>query len=375
MSEVISARKKWRLFLAGEDVGPMVSPLCDDWSLDVPYRWPYDEPDPFPPGDRWHVVSQQLAMAGLCGWEPTILCGVDFPPRRDDIQPETKTTQTEGGWRTETRVRTPYGDLTSVTEQKVTNHVVKAQVETEEDLRRMTWLTGVRMDYDEATAIAQGQRLLAAIGERAVMGIWFGAPAMWNVNHDNMFYHLADWPDAVAELRAASREHALKQIETLRAAGYDFLFYCVDGTEWISPRFFRDYILEDTREIFRRWRAMGGFILWHSCGHVKTWVEQGFFNALAPEVLETLSEPPVGDLPALRWARERLHPSIATKGNMALNVLLQGTEDDVRAEVRRIREETRGWRHIVGLTDDVLKGTPLANCRAFVDEARKTYRL
>jgi len=100
-------------------------------------------------------------------------------------------------------------------------------------------------------------------------------------------------------------------------------------------------------------------------------VELGFYNELKPDVFETMSEPPVGDLPSLRWARERLDPAIATKGNIPLNVLLEGTPDDVRREVRRVREQTAGWRHVVGLSDDVLKGTPLENARAFADEARK----
>jgi uroporphyrinogen-III decarboxylase len=185
------------------------------------------------------------------------------------------------------------------------------------------------------------------------------------------FYHLADWPDAFEELHQANRDLCFRHLETLGNAGYDYLFYCVNGTEWISPGFFRQYILEDTREIFRRWRAMGGFILWHSCGRLARLVENGFYNDLKPEILETMSEPPVGDLPSLKWARERLDPGIATKGNVPLNILLLGTEEDVRGQARRIRSETEGYRHIIGLSDDILKGTPEANAKALVDETRK----
>ncbi len=52
-------------------------------------------------------------------------------------------------------------------------------------------------------------------------------------------------------------------------------------------------------------------------------------------------------------------------------MLLNGTEEQVREEVRQVREQTRGARHIVGLSDDVLANTPLANARALVDEARR----
>jgi len=70
-------------------------------------------------------------------------------------------------------------------------------------------------------------------------------------------------------------------------------------------------------------------------------------------------------------ARERLSQAMVTKGNVPLNILLEGTTDQVRAAVRRVRQETEGYRHVVGLSDDLFKNTPLANARAFVDEARK----
>ncbi len=110
----------------------------------------------------------------------------------------------------------------------------------------------------------------------------------------------------------------------------------------------------------------------HSCGHLKIFVEEGFYNELKPEILETMSVPPVGDLPSLQWGRERLAPEIITKGNVPLNVMLQGTEEEVRSEVRQVKEETQGYRHIIGLSDDILPNTPLSNCLAFVDEARQS---
>ncbi len=365
-----SGRERWQALLKGEDVGPFVSPLCDSWRLSIPYRWPFQEPDPFPQGYRWHYVSEQMAMAGTCGWTPSFLAGIDLAARDKDIAPKSASTIENGVTRTETRISTPFGDLTSVNEQQLTNHVIKPMLETEEDYRRMAWVVRRRADYDEDAAVAQGQELRRAIGGRGVLGTWIGAP-ICSVDRDNMFYHMADWPDACEELRKATMEFTLKQIVTLRKAGFDYLFYCVDGTEWVSPDFIKNYVVEDTREIFKIWRGMDGFILWHSCGKVKILLEAGIYNDLKPDVFETLSEPPVGNLPSLKWARERLDPKIITKGNMPLNILLQGTPDDVRADVCRIREETRGWRHIFGLSDDVLADTPLQNCLAFTDEAMR----
>ncbi len=368
MKSAMTPRECWLRLAAGEDVGPVVSPLCDNWSLDLPYTWPYPEPDPFPPGHPQHMLSQQIAMAGLCGWTPSFLTGLPVRHRNPDIAPETKSSTSQGVTRAETRIRTPLGDLTCITESQISSHTVKRMLETEEDYRRMAWLLRAQADFDEDFTVRESAPLRAAIGDRGVWGTWFGPPIS-NIDRDEMFFHLLDWPEACEELRAANLAYQLKLLPAYRRAGLDYLFYCVDGTEWISPDYFRDRILGDTLTLLGRWRELGGFVLWHSCGHVKKLIEDGFYNQCLPEIFETVSEPPVGTVPSLRWARERLDRRIVTKGNLALNILLQGTEDDVRREVCRIKEQTRGWRHIVGLSDDVLNNTPLANCRAFVEEA------
>jgi len=374
MADELPARRKWELLLAGGDPGPMVSPLCDDWSLDVPYHWPLAEPDPFPPGHPKHTLSQQMAMAEICGWEPTFLCTLDMPPRDPQALPRMVTSHEADVTRTTSVIHTPYGELTSITETLSTSRALKPWIETEADFHRMSWVARRIADYDEDAAVEQGRVLRAAVGDRGMLGTWFGPPIGYNLNRDAMFYHLADWPEAFEELHQATRALAFRQIETLRKAGFDYLFYCVDATEWISPDFFRRWILEDTRRLFARWHELGGFVLWHSCGKVATFLAQGFYNDLAPDVLETLSEAPLGDLPSLRWARDRLDRKIITKGNIGLDILLGGTEEEVRREVSRVRGETAGYRHVVGLSDDILKGTPLRNARALVEESRASIR-
>lgn len=364
----LSMREKWFHFLNGEDVGQMVSPLCDDWALDVPYYWSFDEPDPFPSG---HSLSQQMSMAGICGWDPTFLAAVPFERKNKDILPETKSETINGRTRHESHIKTPYGDLISIMDYSATNHIVKAWLDSEDDYRKAIWLTEQQMDYDENLAIQEGEKLVKAVGNKGVLGTWFGPPIVNFGTREEIFYHMVDFPDLFGELHEVTSKLSFKQVDTLRKAGFDYLFYCISGTEWISPNFFRKYILENSRKIFEFWSAQGGFILLHSCGHLKKFINEGFYNDLKPEILETMSVPPVGDLPSLRWARERLSPDVATKGNVPLPTLLSGTEDEVRAEVIKVKEETKGYRHIIGLSDDLLHNTPLANCLAFVDEARK----
>ncbi|OGO80172.1 MAG: hypothetical protein A2Y21_03670 [Clostridiales bacterium GWC2_40_7] len=366
----LSLREKWRLFLSGVDVGPMVSPLCDDWSLDIPYYWPYDEPDPFPPGHKAHGLSQQMAMAKICGWDPLYLASIDFIPKNQKILPITKSYIKNNRKCIETHIETPYNELTSITEQNENNHcIVKEWLTTEEDYKSMIWLAKQQMDYYEDIAIQQGHELCKHIDDRGVLGTWNESPIALNYNTNELFFHIADWPDLFAELHQLTVDLNLKKLKTLKKAGFDYLFYAVYGTEWSSPEFFKKWELEDTKKLFKEWQGMGGFIDWHTCGHIARFVEEGFYNQLKPEIFETLSEPPVGNIPSLRWARERIDKEIITKGNIGLDILLNGTEEEIRTSVNRVREETKGYKHIFGLSDDLLHNTPLANVKAFVDEA------
>lgn len=368
MSNALPVRQKWLAFLAGQDVGPMVSPLCDNWSLDIPYKWPLPGPEPIPDGLPNHGLCEQMAMAHVCGWDPTYLASVGMPARNPALAGQSKVERIDGGTRTEYRTPTPYGDLVSIVEQKKTQHIVKQELATEEDYRRKSWMLRQELDYDEDAPIAQGRELLKIVGDTGVMGTWFGPP-YGLLNHDEMFYHMADWPDACLEMMAAYRELEDKRLRTLRKAGFDYLFYIVEATEWLSPEFFERHVLPDTIQQTRLWRELGGFVLWHTCGRSKALIERGYYNQAMPEIFETCSEPPVGNVPSLAWARERLDRRIATKGNVPLDLLLNGKPEQVRACVRRIKEQTKGYRHIVGLTDDILANTPLANARAYVEES------
>lgn len=44
----MTPREKWYAYFQGDDVGPMVAPLVDNWALAEAYYWPYDEMESFP---------------------------------------------------------------------------------------------------------------------------------------------------------------------------------------------------------------------------------------------------------------------------------------------------------------------------------------
>jgi uroporphyrinogen-III decarboxylase len=58
---------------------------------------------------------------------------------------------------------------------------------------------------------------------------------------------------------------------------------------------------------------------------------------------------------------------IITKGNINLELLLEGTPDQIKSAVVQIAEASRGRRHVIGQADaTILTGTPPENLRAFL---------
>jgi hypothetical protein len=311
-----------------------------------------------------------MAMSALCGYDPLFYAMPPFVPRTP-LEVEHRTRVKNGRMMHEDRTITPFGDLLSSYEQAESSHILKPEVENAEDYRKEMWVLEQESELDDEESVHCGKALLSPVGEKGMVGTWWGPPSVRGVSREDLFYHLADFPDLFRSALEAQFRNQLQRLELLRAMGFDFLFYCVDGTEWISPAYFEEFVAPYTETMLARWRELGGFVVWHSCGHVARFIERGYYNRFLPEIFETMSEPPYGNLPSLRWGRERLDPRIATKGNIDLQLLHDGPEAAIRAEVRRVKAETAGFRHIVGASDDILHGTPREYMLAFVDEARR----
>ena len=367
----MTGRDKWRRFLAGEDVGPMVNPLCDKWCTgDIEYKWDGGGAEPFEPSEDQGQFMGQIMMGKTFGWDPLFYARIPFLPNDKSLIPVVETSAKGDRTQTLTTLKTPLGDLTRIDEQGVlTSRCIKEYLEDESDYEKMIWYTSQIKDFDKEAALDFGRRLRETAGEMGMLGTWV-SPSAGSVGIQSLFYHLMDYPDAFERLRDVKMELKQLQLDVYREAGFDFMFFCVGGMDSISPGYYQEWLEEEVCETISWWKSTGGFTLWHGCGHVREYVELGLFNKAKPEMLETLSEPPVGNLPSLSWARERLDPGIITKGNIPLNILYEGTPEDVRAAVRHIKSETKNHRgiHVIGLSDNVLTGTPSANLHAYVDE-------
>ena len=82
---------------------------------------------------------------------------------------------------------------------------------------------------------------------------------------------------------------------------------------------------------------------------------------------------PYGEIDDLRQARQALHPDICTRGNLDTEIMRSGTPQQIVETVTSIIDATWGYRHIVGLADSLLWGTPIDNVRCMVQAAKTHY--
>ena len=105
------------------------------------------------------------------------------------------------------------------------------------------------------------------------------------------------------------------------------------GSGFISPLFYREFVLPFEGQIARAVRSRGVPVYIHTCGAIhdrlEMMVEAGFSG------IECLDPPPLGNV-ELADAKRRIGEKAFIKGNIdPVNVLLAGTEEMVREDARR----------------------------------------
>jgi len=364
---------RWMRFLHESDSGFMVSPLVDGWFLDQPFYWPYDHDLPLPLNGSTRAVVEQIAAAGICGYDPLFMISAEWI--YDHPLPESVYVHANGGKNyTNRRIETPLGCLTSLFVQDLAqkaSYMDQGLIKAVQDYPAYRWYIQERANYNRQASIQATRKTIDIVRRYGPAGISILAPGIvQDIQINDIFLHVQDYEDEYDEVFSLQQALLLDQLEIFREMGIDFLFCAVPGTELSSPTLFEKYFLGSCREIISKWQELGGFFVWHTCGFARTYVEKGYYNQLGMNILETLSETPVGDIPSLQWARSKLDPRIITKGNLDLSLLKSGPPDEIREAVRAIKRQCGQGRHIIAGTDDILQGTPAEHIRVMVEEAR-----
>ncbi|NPV10104.1 MAG: hypothetical protein HPY83_19350 [Anaerolineae bacterium] len=178
-------------------------------------------------------------------------------------------------------------------------------------------------------------------------------------------------PGLVAEYLDAQTAVGLKQLDVLASLGVP---YANGGGDLASkngplygPRFFHDVVMPRYRRIVDHARSLGIYYIFRSDGDLWSIADMLFGpeGAAAPAFNEIDYDSGM-EIPKLQ-AR---YPSLTCVGNVPCGLLRQGTEDDVRAFVRDLKEQVlwRG-RWVVASANTVLAGTPVRNVVAMLEEA------
>ncbi len=132
----------------------------------------------------------------------------------------------------------------------------------------------------------------------------------------------------------------------------------------MSPKMFREFCLPAMKERVAHVKQAGMQVLLHNCGNNRVLMDQ-FIEAGVEcyQSLQANADMDVGELKAEYGER------MAFWGGVSLDVLIQGTMEDVRREVRHALEVgAPGGGFILGPSHSIAKGTPYDNFMALLDE-------
>ena len=313
------------------------------------------------------VVADEIALAQHLGYEPMFMtdCAGLIFNWEIDVSRSTETTATRvirtslGEWtRKSPREDVPWSDESGCPVKTTHDHAMFVAV--------------CEQVGEQERAIREYFRVWRErVGENGVIVIGHPHPA-WlgsQISPSGIFYEWNDNREEFVRSMDALVEASLYVMSIALEEGIDFMSDSSYGLEMTSPALFaamdQPYI-----RAFSGWAHDHGSLFWyHNCGFTRQLIADGTFNTLGVDVLETIAPPPEGDND-LAVSRRALDRRICTKGNLNLQLLRDGTPEQVGAEVAAIARAVRGYAHIISTADAVLPGTPPENFVAFVKAAQ-----
>ncbi len=142
------------------------------------------------------------------------------------------------------------------------------------------------------------------------------------------------------------------------------------GAGFISPEFYRRFILPCESQIVNAVRDLGTRIYIHTCGAINDRLEMMAESGASG--IECLDPPPIGNV-SLEEAKDRIGHKIFIKGNIdPINVLLQGNVEDVKRDaVHRIEVGKPGGGYILSTACSIAPYTQRENVQVLTDVAEE----
>ena len=142
------------------------------------------------------------------------------------------------------------------------------------------------------------------------------------------------------------------------------------GAGFISPEFYRKFVLPFESQIASAVSYMGTHVYIHTCGAINDRLEMMAESGVSG--IECLDPPPIGNV-RLEEAKERIGQKVFIKGNIdPINVLLQGTLEDVKNDAtNRINVGKPGGGYILSAACSIAPYTRRENIQVLFDIAEE----
>ena len=194
----------------------------------------------------------------------------------------------------------------------------------------------------------------------------FGLPTV-----DNLVMLAMIHPEEFRKCCDHVRDVNLQICKSVFDAGTDFVFLGGPGSEMLSPQLYKEYLIPDSKIITDYVHSLGGLIYTHICSPVQPFLDMKLYNEMGLDLFETLSPPPVGNVKSLADARKILPANMCTRGNIGLDLLLNGNVAEVEQATIAVIEATRGYKHMIAASDYLFYDIPLENVKAIVNIAKQ----
>jgi uroporphyrinogen decarboxylase len=180
-------------------------------------------------------------------------------------------------------------------------------------------------------------------------------------------------PDFYKELMEFCTVDVVHVGEQIAKAGGDVVRVVgnVANSGMVSREFYLEHIFPYEKRYIDALTCGGCKVLFHNCGQCASLLRV-YRSMLEGQALESLStRSSGGDIDSLKSAREALGDRVVMVGNFdQVHLLREGTKDDIRREVAKIFQETKGDNmFIFSTSDSILPGTPKENIEALVEFA------
>jgi uroporphyrinogen-III decarboxylase len=267
---------------------------------------------------------------------------------------------------------TPHGNLATESIEERSTGVVQTKypITDEAELSILEYFLDTLLEVTDYSPISEGVRdIRKMVGEETALDI------QWSMQPYELLCFPNTMDTAIFALECPEQfrrlmDKILRLDEKLLAAvaegGSDFVFLGGPGSEMISPTFYENFIVPYSNIVSEMAHKNGLLIYTHICSPIEPMLTMGYYNQMGIDLFETLSEAPVGNVKGIEDAFSKLDPKICTRGNIGLDLLLQGTPKEIEEASLRILETSRrmGRKHILAASDYLFYGTPPENVQA-----------